>query len=81
MLQGSCCTRDSASLSAHRDISRAAVEGAQVRGVFLHGFFLGSQGTLLVLSALPQTWGGSFESTEMGGRTGDLIFFCVLRFT
>lgn len=74
MLQGSCYTRGSASLSAQMDISPAAVEGAEVRGGFLHDPFLGSQGTLLLLSALPQMWGGNFRSREMGVGTGNYFF-------
>lgn len=74
MLQGSCYTRGSASLGAQMDISPAAVEGAEVRGGFLHDPFLGSQGTLLLLSALPQMWGGNFRSREMGVGTGNFFF-------
>lgn len=81
MLQGSCYTRGSASLGAQMDISPAAVEGAEVRGGFLHDPFLGSQGTLLLLSALPQMWGGNFRSREMGVGTGNFFFCRFLRFT
>lgn len=56
MLQGSCYTRGSASLGAQTDISRVPLEDAEVRAVFLHDPFLGSQGTLLMLSAFPR-WG------------------------
>lgn len=77
VLQGSCYMRGSASLSAQTDISRVPVEDAEVRGVFLHHDpVLGSQGTLLLLSALLQMWGGNFKSTEMGVGTGNFSFLC-----
>lgn len=81
VLQGSCYTRGGAFLGAQTDISRAAVEDAEVRGVICMTFSWALEAPSSCSLLFPRCGEGILRAQKCEWGQGIWYFFCFLQFT